>query len=123
MSDHKLKTLYLFKYDHKTGVITKYDIVDYSVRPSERRGRRFIFRYNSQRYSVYEDELEKVSSRRLYTFNPSFNDAFDSFDAWMDERKKAASKEAKRIAELHNKLRECNRGKLEKKNDRTNRDI
>ena len=60
---------------------------------------------------MYEDELEKVLSGRLYTFNQSFNDAFDSFDAWMDERKKAAFKEAKRIAELHKKLRECNRGK------------
>lgn len=117
MSDHKLKTLYLFRYDNKSGVITKHEIVDYSVRPTERRGRVFSFRYNgftkfSQRYSVFENNFEKVLNGKLYTFNPSFKDAFDVFDTWMDERKKVASKEAKRIAELHNKLRECNRGKI-----------
>lgn len=115
MDNNELKPLYLFDFDDKTGVITKHEISDYETHGDSNgfRGRLFVFKSDTRsrkrrRCSAYENDFERVFHSKLYTYNPSYEDAYKLFEEWMAGRKKVACEQAERISELYENMHKNN---------------
>lgn len=114
-NDNGQKTLYLFYFDDKTGVITRYEISDYEMHgdSKDQRGRLFVFKCDAyarknHMYSAYENDFEKVFHDKLFTYNPSYEYAYKVFEDWIAGRKKAACEQAARISELYDNMHKNN---------------
>ncbi|WP_029319311.1 hypothetical protein [Butyrivibrio sp. AE3004] len=94
-------------------LFTKHEISEYKTRgkASDIRGRVFIYKcdfYNGKRkeHSTFENDFDRIYHGKIFTFNPSYEDALRIFDEYFFEKKEAARKEAEKLAAQYERFRQ-----------------
>ena len=106
------ETIYYYTLNEETGKITRYEINNYDCFPKYcGRGDFYTFYgvlsgKQPYHYRFHEEDFDKVSRKKLFTFNPSCEYAYKTFIDHYENKRDETYLEAKVLAVLCDKIKE-----------------
>ena len=100
------KTIYYYSLDEETGKITRYEINKYLCYPGYYDGGALYTFYGvlggnkPYHHKFHEGDFDKVSRKRIFTFNPSYEYAHKKFMDYYEKRRDEAYQEAENMAAI-----------------------